>query len=81
MCTRVRGVRVTSVCVCACVRACACVLTVDLQHLGGLLRGVGERHVVHLAGVRHTVVIAVHLQLQRAAHREGSPAGVHLLGP
>lgn len=57
-----------------------CVLTVDLQHFGGLLGCLCEGHMVHFAGVGHSIIISVHIQLQGAPDRKRLPAGVHLFG-
>lgn len=60
---------------------CGCALTVDLQHFGGLLRCLCESHMVHSAGVGHSIIISVHMQLQRAPHCKRLPTCVHLFGP
>lgn len=68
----------TCVWVCACLRVYA--LTVDLQHFGGLLRCLRECHVVHFAGVGYSIIISVHMQLQRAPYCKGLPTCIDLLG-
>ncbi|TNN51158.1 hypothetical protein EYF80_038628 [Liparis tanakae] len=45
-----------------------CALTVDLQYFSGLLWCLCECHMVHFAGVGHSIIISVHVQLQRAPH-------------
>lgn len=62
-------------CVCVCVG-----LTVNLQHFGSLLWLLCEGHMVHFAGVGHSIISSVHVQLQGALHRERLPACIHLFG-
>lgn len=67
--------------VCTCTHACLCVgaLTVDLQYFGGLLRCLCECHMVHFASVGHSIIISVHMQLQRTPYCKGLPTCVDLL--
>lgn len=50
----------------------------DLQHFGGLLWLLREGHMVHFAGVGHSIITSVHVQLQGALHRERLPTCIHL---
>lgn len=52
-------------------------LTVDLQDLCCHV-GVGQRLVLHTAGVRNTVIPSVHLKLQGAPDCEGFSCRVHM---
>lgn len=55
-------------------------LTVDLQYFSGLLRCLCECHVVHFAGVGHSIIVSVHVHLKRAPHRKRLPTCIHLFG-
>lgn len=66
------------VCVWVCARLCVCTLTVDLQYFSCLLWCLCECHMVHFAGVGHSVIISVHMQLQRAPYRKCLPTCIHL---
>lgn len=68
------------VCVWVCACLCVCTLTVDLQYFSGLLWCLCEGHMVHFAGVGHSIIISVHVQLQRAPYCKCLPACIHLFG-
>lgn len=56
------------------------VLTVDLQDLGCHV-GVGQRHVLHTAGVSDTIILFIHLELEATLHCEGFSCGIDLHSP
>ena len=53
-------------------------LTVDLQHLGCRVK-VGQRHMLHAAGVGDPILPFVHLELETTPHCEGFSCGIQLL--
>lgn len=53
-------------------------LTVDLQDLGCHV-GLGQRHMLHTAGVGDAVIPLVHLELKATPHCEWLSCSVHLL--
>ena len=67
-------------CVFECVHVLVCTLTMDLQYFSGLLWRLCECHMVHFAGVCHSIIISVHMQLQRAPDCKGLPTCIHLFG-
>lgn len=67
-------------CVLKCVYVFVCTLTVDLQYFSGLLWCLCECHMVHFAGVGHSIIISVHVQLQRAPYCKCLPTCIHLFG-
>lgn len=57
-----------------------CALTVDLQHFGGLLWRLCEGHMVNFAGVGHSIITSVHMQLQKVPYCKCLPTCIHLFG-
>lgn len=68
------------VCLSVCLSLCMYTLTVDLQHFRGLLWCLCECHMVHFAGVGHSIIISVHMKLQRAPYCKCLPTCIHLFG-
>lgn len=57
---------------------CTAALTVDLQDLSCHV-GVGQRHMLHAAGVSDPIIPSVHLELEATPHCEWFSCGIHLL--